>query len=75
LVLVKLAPYVIISFIDMLEVLIAGTILFRVPINGSLILLLTMSALFLVTTLGIGLLISTVANTQQEAMHRCGAKL
>ncbi len=68
LVLGKLAPYVIISFIDMLEVLIAGTILFRVPINGSLILLLTMSALFLVTTLGIGLLISTVANTQQEAM-------
>lgn len=68
LVLGKLTPYVIISFIDMLEVLIAGTILFRVPINGSLILLLCMAALFLVTTLGIGLLISTVANTQQEAM-------
>lgn len=68
LVLGKLTPYVIISFIDMLEVLIAGTILFRVPINGSLILLLCMAALFLVTTLGIGLLISTIANTQQEAM-------
>ena len=38
------------------------------PINGSLVLLLVLSGLFLVTTLGIGLLISTVANTQQEAM-------
>ena len=38
------------------------------PINGNLGLLLLLAALFLVTTLGIGLLISTVANTQQEAM-------
>jgi ABC-2 type transport system permease protein len=68
LVLGKLTPYVVISFVDMLEVLIAGTLLFKVPISGSLILLLSMAALFLVTTLGIGLLISTVANTQQEAM-------
>jgi ABC-2 type transport system permease protein len=61
----KLAPYVLIS---LLEILIAGVLLFKVPINGSLILLLTLSGLFLVTTLGIGLLISTIANTQQEAM-------
>ncbi len=41
---------------------------FGVPINGSLTLLLLLAGLFLVTTLGLGLLISTVANTQQEAM-------
>ena len=64
----KLTPYVLISFMDTIEVLAVGVILFRVPINGSLILLLLMSALFLITTLGIGLFISTVANTQQEAM-------
>lgn len=64
----KLTPYVIIAFVDMLEVLTLGVLLFRFPINGSLLLLLLLAALFLVTTLGIGLLISTLANTQQEAM-------
>jgi ABC-2 type transport system permease protein len=53
---------------DTIEILVAGVLLFKIPINGSVILLLFMSALFLVTTLGIGLLISTVSNTQQEAM-------
>jgi ABC-2 type transport system permease protein len=64
----KLAPYAIIAFIDMIEILVAGVLLFGVPINGSLPLLLLLSALFLVTTLGLGLFISTLANTQQEAM-------
>jgi len=64
----KLTPYVLISFMDTIEVLIVGVLLFRVPINGNLLLLLALAALFLVTTLGIGLLISTIANTQQEAM-------
>jgi ABC-2 type transport system permease protein len=64
----KLAPYVLISFMDTLEILAAGVLLFRVPVNGSLVLLLILAGLFLVTTLGIGLLISTIANTQQEAM-------
>ena len=45
-----------------------GVVLFDVPINGDLLLLLALTALFLVTTLGIGLLISSIANTQQEAM-------
>ena len=64
----KLTPYVLISFMDTLEILAVGVLLFRVPINGNLVLLLVLSGLFLVTTLGIGLLISTIANTQQEAM-------
>jgi len=64
----KLAPYVLIAFFDTLEILVAGVLLFQVPINGSILLLLLLSALFLVTTLGMGLLISTIANTQQEAM-------
>ncbi len=64
----KLAPYVIIAFVDTLEILFAGVLLFKVPINGDLGLLLLLAALFLVTTLGLGLLISTLANTQQEAI-------
>jgi ABC-2 type transport system permease protein len=64
----KLTPYVLISFLDTLEILVAGALLFKIPINGSLLLFLTLAALFLITTLGIGLLISTFANTQQEAM-------
>jgi drug efflux transport system permease protein len=64
----KLTPYVLISFLDTIEILVIGVLVFKVPINGSLILLLLLIALFLITTLGLGLLISTVANTQQEAM-------
>lgn len=64
----KLAPYVLIAFIDTLLILAGGVLLFGVPINGSLPLLLLLSALFLVTNLALGLLISTVAGTQQEAI-------
>lgn len=64
----KLAPYVIIAFINTIEILVAGVLIFGVPINGSVPLLLLLSGLFLVTTLGMGLFISTMANTQQEAM-------
>ncbi len=64
----KLTPYVLIAFLNTIEVLTIGVLLFHVPINGDLLLLLTLTGLFLVTTLGIGLLISSIANTQQEAM-------
>ena len=64
----KLLPYVLIAFFDLLEVLIIGTLVFNMPINGSVPLLLVLAGLFLVTTLGIGLLISTFAKTQFEAM-------
>jgi ABC-2 type transport system permease protein len=64
----KLAPYVMIAFIDMVEILVAGVLIFGVPIRGSIPLLLLLSALFLVSSLGLGLFISTIAGTQQEAM-------
>jgi ABC-2 type transport system permease protein len=63
----KITPYIFLAFFDLLEVLVIGALAFHVPMNGSLGLLLLMSALFLATGLGIGLLISTVAKTQQEA--------
>jgi len=64
----KIVPYVILAFLNTLEVLAAGHWWFKVPIRGDLTLILALSGLFLLTSLGIGLLASTFANTQQEAM-------
>jgi len=64
----KIVPYVLIAFFDTMEVLLIGTLWFKVPINGSVALLLSLAGLFLMSSLGIGLFISTVARTQQEAM-------
>ncbi len=68
LVLGKVIPYVAVAFFDLSEVLIIGVFWFGVPIKGSMTLLLSLSTLFLITVLGMGLLISTAAHTQQEAM-------
>jgi ABC-2 type transport system permease protein len=64
----KLLPYVILAFLNALEVLAIGHFWFGVPIRGSLWLIAAASFLFLLSSLGIGLLASTIANTQQEAM-------
>jgi ABC-2 type transport system permease protein len=64
----KMLPYVILAFLNTLEVLAIGSWWFHVPIRGDLALILLLSGLFLFSGLGIGLLASTVANTQQEAM-------
>jgi ABC-2 type transport system permease protein len=64
----KLLPYVVLAFINTLEVLALGSWLFDVPIRGELGLILLLSGLFLLTGLGLGLLVSTISNTQQEAM-------
>jgi ABC-2 type transport system permease protein len=64
----KVAPYVLLAFFNVLEVLAIGVLWFGIPIRGSLSLLLLLSALFLMTSLGIGIFFSSVANTQQEAM-------
>jgi ABC-2 type transport system permease protein len=64
----KLVPYVVIAFGDALEVLTLGTLWFHVPVRGNIGLLLGLAALFVMTTLSIGLFISTIAHTQQEAM-------
>ena len=64
----KLLPYVILTFIETFEILIIGHLAFAVPVRGSLLLITLASGLFLMSSLGIGLFASTVANTQQEAM-------
>ncbi len=64
----KIAPYTILALLDTMEVLVFGHFWFGVPVRGSVTLILLLSALFLLTGLGIGLFASTIANTQQEAM-------
>jgi ABC-2 type transport system permease protein len=64
----KLLPFMIVGLLDTL--LIAGLIrvVFDVPLRGSLLVLLGLTALFLLSTLGLGLLVSTAVRTQQQAM-------
>jgi ABC-2 type transport system permease protein len=64
----KLLPYVILAILNALEILFIGALWFNVPIRGNLLLILALSGLFLASSLGIGLFVSTIANTQQEAM-------
>jgi len=64
----KLLPYVFLCLFDAFEVIAVGHWWFGVPVRGSLLLIGLLSALFLLSGLGIGLFTSTIANTQQEAM-------
>lgn len=64
----KLLPYVILAVLNTLEVLAIGHWWFHVPMRGDLGVILLLSSLFVLSGLGIGLLASTIASTQQEAM-------
>jgi ABC-2 type transport system permease protein len=65
----KLAPYVVVGLIQTSIILGAGVLLFDVPVNGPLWQLYTGASLFIAATLALGLLISTVAQTQFQAMQ------
>jgi ABC transporter DrrB family efflux protein len=69
LILGKLAPYAVLGSIEALLVLTVMVYVFGVPIHGSLPLLLGLSMLFLVCGLGLGMLVSTLANTQLQAIQ------
>ncbi|HET6449716.1 MAG TPA: ABC transporter permease [Spirochaetia bacterium] len=64
----KLAPFVLISLVEMSFVLAATLALFGLAVRGDLAALYVLSLLFMLTTLGAGLFISTIARTQQQAM-------
>ncbi|MEL6968984.1 MAG: ABC transporter permease [Bacteroidota bacterium] len=64
----KVTPYAVLSFIDAIIILILGYVLFDVPVRGSLALLLTLCLLYLMVALALGVLISTRAPDQQTAM-------
>jgi len=63
----KMTPFLVIGSLDVMLVLAAGVWIFGVPLHGSLFLVAAGTVLYLLSTLGIGLLISTVSRTQQQA--------
>lgn len=64
----KLLPFGIIALIQVVIVTAVGVLWFSVPLRGSILLLLFACFIYLFTTLGVGLFISTISSTQQEAM-------
>lgn len=64
----KTIPFALIGFVDVTAVTLVGALWFDVPVRGSIPLLYLSAGLYLLPMLGIGLLISTVSHTQQQAM-------
>lgn len=68
LILGKLLPYAAIGLVDIVLVVAVAVLWFEVPLRGSLLLLFALSLLYILNTLGLGLLVSTISSTQQQAM-------
>lgn len=68
LILGKTIPFVIVGFVEIVLIILVGKLWFQVPLRGDIGLLLAMCAVFIFNTLGLGLFISTVSRTQQQAM-------
>jgi ABC-2 type transport system permease protein len=69
LILGKLTPYLVLTFIEMLAIILLMLTVFRVPVHGALATLLAIALPFVLTMLGIGLLISTRASTENASMQ------
>jgi ABC-2 type transport system permease protein len=68
----KLLPFVFIGFVEVTLALPIMLLVFGVPLHGSVVLLYAVSGIFLLTTLGLGLFVSTLVRTQQQAMLVAG---
>jgi ABC-2 type transport system permease protein len=68
LILGKLLPYALVGMVDVCLVLGVAVLWFEVPLRGSVPLLFMMTLVYLMSTLGIGLFVSTISSTQQQAM-------
>ncbi len=66
----KLLPYLLLGFLQLVVILFLMTTVFRVPIHGSLPLLLALSTVYLFALLALGLMVSAQSKTQMEAMQR-----
>jgi ABC-2 type transport system permease protein len=64
----KVAPFMVIGIVDVLLVVAVAALLFGLPLKGGFWLLFALCLIFLLTTLGLGLFVSTVSRTQQQAM-------
>ena len=64
----KVVPYIFLSVINAAIIVILSIFIFKMPLEGNLLLLAAESVLFIITSLALGILISTIAETQQAAM-------
>jgi ABC-2 type transport system permease protein len=64
----KVLPYLLLGFAIVLSLIAAAWLIFRVPFRGSVLLLLAESVLFIITSLGLGVLIASRTNSQRTAM-------
>ncbi len=68
LILGKITPFAIIALVDITMITLVGVLWFEIPLRGSILLLFIASTIYLLTTLGVGIFISTISATQQEAV-------
>ncbi|MCG8607387.1 ABC transporter permease [bacterium] len=68
LILGKILPFLILGFLELLIMLLVAFVVFQLSVAGSLTLLFSLAALYLLSTLGLGIFISTLTHTQQQAM-------
>lgn len=64
----KVMPYVLLAFLNAVSVIFVGYFVFGVPVQGSMLLLMFASVLFVITALSLGIMISTFTKTQESAM-------
>ncbi|MDP2089681.1 MAG: ABC transporter permease [Flavobacteriaceae bacterium] len=64
----KVVPYIFLAVINAIVIVLLSIFIFKMPVQGSLFLLAMESILFIITSLSLGILISTIAATQQTAM-------
>ena len=65
----KIVPFALVGYVQMTVILVLGKLLFHIPLRGSLLLLYGLAAAFIVACLGLGLFVSTIAQTQAQAMQ------
>jgi ABC-2 type transport system permease protein len=64
----KTLPFALVGLLDVVLITVAALLVFHIPLHGSFLLLLFCAVLFLMTSLGAGLFLSTISQTQQQAM-------
>jgi ABC-2 type transport system permease protein len=64
----KLVPFIVLGFVSVIIIITAMRLIFNIPVKGSIIFLFGSSFLYILSTLGLGLFVSTISKTQQQAM-------
>jgi ABC-2 type transport system permease protein len=65
----KLLPFIFVAVINLSMVVVTGVLVFNMPLKGDIFLLMLLSGIFLIGSLGMGILISTISHTQIEALY------